>query len=673
MGSIGTDLRTAGRRPELAGRVTVELIREGGVVREVRADPLVTTPGDGSLADIPFTNAAEAPRHVVVRRKTDGRWQPVTAAEFARQVGAVARGLVAAGLAPGDRVALMSQTRYEWTVLDFAIWAAGGLSVPIYPTASAEQVRWILHDSAAVFFIVETAEDARTARNAMAGLDHSRRIWQIDDGALDELARIGREISDRVLTARRRALGPDSIATLVYTSGTTGMPKGCVLTHGNLHAEAANLVQLLRPVFVEATRQTPATLLFLPLAHILGRAIQVACLLDRITIGLWPSITPEELRPELAAFRPTFLVAVPYFFEKVHDTARETADRMGRAASFVRAERIAVRYGERQHHRMLGTGRGPGLGLRLAKRLYDLLVYRRVRKALGGRLRYAISGSSSLDPRLGMFFFGCGILIYEGYGLTETTAAATLAPPLAPRPKTVGLPVPGTAVRIADDGEVLVKGPIVFGAYWNNPAAAQAMLSGGWLATGDLGRLDDDGYLSIVGRKKDILITSGGKNVSPALLEDRLRGRPPIGQCMVVGEGRHFVGALIALDAEAMAHWLWVRGRPIDTPFSQLREDPELLADIQQAVEHANQAASQAESIRAFRLVDGAFTQQNGLLTPSLKMRRHAVAAAYADEIEALYGGSRGETRNGEALHSGLHGGPRGGLLGDRNSRRSGR
>lgn len=637
MGSIGKELRTALRRPELVDRVAVDVTEVGGVVREVTSGPLAEPLTEGSLAEIPFTNASADPKAVVVRRKERGAWRPVTAATFAREVSALARGLVAAGLAPGDRVALMSNTRYEWTVLDFAIWAAGGQTVPLYSTSSVEQVAWILEDSAAVFFIVENADNARTAQKAMAGMGSARRIWQIESGAIDELVRIGRDISPRVVGARRRAVRPETVATVVYTSGTTGKPKGCVITHANLHSEAANLVQLLRPVFVEATRKTPATLLFLPLAHILGRVIQVACLLDRITIGLWPSIRPEELRPELEAFAPTFLLAVPYFFEKVHDTARETAERMGRGASFARADRIAVRYGEAQLRRLLGTGPGPGVALRLARTVYDVLVYRRVRKALGGRVRYAISGSTSLDPRLNLFFLGCGILVYEGYGLTETTAAATLAPPLAPRLGSVGRPVPGTTVRIANDAEVLVYGGIVFDSYWNNAEATDRTLPGGWVATGDLGYLDDDGYLHIIGRKKDILITSGGKNVSPSALEDRLRSRPLVGHCMVVGEGRHYVAALITLDREALEHWLMVRGRPVSTPFHELREDSELLAAVQQAVDYANEAASQAEAIRVFRLVEGEFTQENGLLTPSLKMRRKAVATFYEDEIAALY------------------------------------
>ncbi|MFF8841316.1 AMP-dependent synthetase/ligase [Streptomyces sp. NPDC015127] len=635
---VHKDLKRAKKRSDLADRVPVELVREDGVVREARTAPLARPSVSGSTADIPYANAAESPASVVLRRKDDdGRWRPVTAAGFARQVTETAKGLIAAGLEAGGRVAVMSRTRYEWTVIDFAIWAAGGQSVPVYATSSAEQVAWILQDSGARHVVTESAEHARTVATAALALGADPRVWTIDDGAMEILATLGRDVPDEEITKRRAALTPDTIATLCYTSGTTGKPKGCVLTHANLHAEAANTVELLHPVFQAVTGQTASTLLFLPLAHILGRTIQIACMMARIELGHCPSITPDELRPELRSFRPTFLVGVPYLFEKIHDTGRATAEKIGRGASFDRAHRIGVRFAEAYLAKFLGAGQGPGIGLTLAWALYDVLVYRRIRKELGGRLRYAISGGSPLDRELNLFFCAAGIVIYEGYGLTETTAAATIIPPLSPRPGTVGQPVPGTAIRIADDGEVLIKGGIVFGAYWNNTAATGEALDDGWFATGDLGSLDDDGYLTITGRKKDILVTSGGKNVSPAVLEDRLRSRPPVGQCIVVGDNRPYVAALITLDPEAMEHWLAVRRRPKDTPLARLCEDPELITDVQRAVDHANAAVSRAESIRRFRLIAAEFTEENGLLTPSLKIKRHAITAAYATEIASLY------------------------------------
>ncbi|MGW1718679.1 AMP-dependent synthetase/ligase [Streptomyces sp. NPDC002156] len=642
---VRKDLKQAKRRTDLAARHRIELVRDErtGTVREASAAPMVAAPTTGSTADLPYTNAAEAPDAVILRRRADdGTWSPVTAAAFAAEVTATAKGLIAAGLEQGGRVAVMSRTRYEWTVLDFAIWAAGGQTVPVYATSSAAQVDWIVRDSGARLVVTETPDNTATVTTGTAAHPQPPRILTLDEGAMAELAALGRDLPDEEVTKRRASLTPDTTATICYTSGTTGRPKGCVLTHANLHNEAANVVELLHPIFKEVTGQTASTLLFLPLAHIMGRALQIGCLMARIEIGHFPSIKPDELRPVLREFRPTFLVGVPYLFERIHATGRATAEKMGRAASFDRAHRVGVRFAEAYLEKFLAAGgraaKGPGPSLYAAWALYDLLVYRRIRKELGGRMRYAISGGSPLDRDLSLFFYAAGIIVYEGYGLTETTSAATLVPPLAPRPGTVGLPVPGTAVRIADDGEVLVKGGVVFGAYWNNPAATDAVLSSDdWFATGDLGALDDDGYLTITGRKKDIIVTSGGKNVAPSVLEDRLRSRAPVGQCMVVGDNRPFVAALITLAPDSVAHWLAVRGMPADTPMSEVIGDPRMRADVQRAVDHANAAVSRAESIRAFTLVEGEFTEDNGQLTPSLKVKRHAVREAYAAEIAALY------------------------------------
>ncbi|WP_231157560.1 long-chain fatty acid--CoA ligase [Streptomyces sp. CNZ748] len=635
---VRKDLKRAKRRADLAGRTRVETVRdEHGVVREARTEALAARPATGSTADIPFSNAAEAPDAVVLRRQERGVWRPVTAAAFAEEVTAVAKGLVAAGLEAGDRVAVMSRTRYEWTLLDFAVWAAGGQTVPVYPTSSPDQVEWIVRDSGARYVVTETADNTAAVRTGTAALPSPPRVWELDGGAVADLVARGRDVPDEEVTKRRTALTPDTVATVCYTSGTTGRPKGCVLTHANLYAEAANTVELLHPVFKAVTDQVASTLLFLPLAHILGRTLQISCLMARIETGHCPSIKPDELRPALKAFRPTFVVGVPYLFEKIHDTGRATAEKIGRGASFERAHRLAVRFGQAHLDRFLGRGKGPGPGLYAAWALYDLLVYRRVRKELGGRLRYAISGGSPLERDLNLFFYASGVMVYEGYGLTETTAAATIVPPLSPRPGTVGIPVPGTAVRIADDGEVHIKGGIVFGAYWNNPDATEEVLDDGWFATGDLGALDEDGYLTITGRKKDLIVTSGGKNVSPALLEDRLRSRPPVAQCLVVGDNRPFVAALVTLDPETVAHWLSVRGMPADTPMSEVIRDPRMRADVQKAVDYANEAVSRAESIRKFALMEGEFTEENGLLTPSLKVKRKAAQEAYAKEIAALY------------------------------------
>ncbi|MGW0544571.1 AMP-dependent synthetase/ligase [Streptomyces griseoincarnatus] len=635
---VRKDLKRAKRRADLAGRTSVVTVKdERGTVREVRTEVLAAHPVTGTTADVPFTNADEAPDAVVLRREEGGAWRPVTAAAFAGEVTAVAKGLVAAGLEPGDRVAVMSRTRYEWTLLDFAIWAAGGQTVPVYPTSSADQVEWIVRDAGVRYVVTETPDNTATVRAGTAALDPAPEVWELDAGAVDGLVARGRDVPDEEVTKRRTALTADTVATVCYTSGTTGRPKGCALTHGNLYAESANTVELLYPVFKAVTSQVASTLLFLPLAHILGRTLQISCLMARIETGHCPSIKPDELRPALKSFRPTFVVGVPYLFEKIHDTGRATAEKIGRGASFERAHRVAVRFARAHLDRFLGRGKGPGPGLYAAWALYDLLVYRRVRKELGGRLRYAISGGSPLEKDLNLFFYASGIMIYEGYGLTETTAAATVVPPLSPRPGTVGRPVPGTAVRIADDSEVLIKGGIVFGSYRNNPVATGEVLRDGWFATGDLGSLDEDGYLTITGRKKDIIVTSGGKNVSPSVLEDRLRSRPPVGQCLVVGDNRPFVAAVVTLDPETVAHWLSVRGMPAGTPMSEVVRDPRMHADVQKAVDYANEAASRAESIRKFVVVEAEFTEENGLLTPSLKVKRKAAQEAYAKEIAALY------------------------------------
>ncbi|AJE85434.1 MULTISPECIES: AMP-dependent synthetase/ligase [Streptomyces] len=637
---VRKDLKTAQKRPDLATRVKLRLTRdENGVVREAHAEDLVPPAPGAGVPDIPYVNAAEAPDAVVIRRKEGGAWRPVTSAQFAREVTATAKGLIAAGLEPGGRVAVMSRTRYEWCVLDFAIWAAGGQSVPIYATSSPGQIEWIVRDSGARYVIAESAENVATVKEGCEEHPEPPRIWELDAGGLADIVGLGAGVADEEVTERRTALTGADIATLCYTSGTTGRPKGCALTHANIFAGAGNSIELMLPVFKEVAGTEASTLLFLPLAHILGRTLQIACLYARIEVGHCPSIKPDELRPELQAFQPTFVVGVPYLFEKIHDTGRATAEKIGRGASFERADRIAVDYGEAHLAQFLGTGKGPSLKLKLAHGLYDLLVYRRIRKELGGKLSYAISGGSPLDRRLSLFFYAAGIVIYEGYGLTETCGGVTLSPPLEPRIGTVGQPIPGSAIRIADDGEVLIKGGTVFQSYWNNPAASDAVLEDQWFSTGDLGALDDQGYLTITGRKKDIIVTSGGKNVSPAVLEDRLRSRPPVGQCIVVGDNRSFVSAVITLEADAVQHWLSVRKRPKDTPLAEVVRDAEMIADVQRAVDYANEAVSRAESIRKFTLVPAEFTEENGMLTPSLKIKRHAIVAAYADEIEALYGG----------------------------------
>ncbi|WP_406451254.1 AMP-dependent synthetase/ligase [Streptomyces sp. NBC_00876] len=609
-----------------------------GSVRQVSVPAFAPPVRRGSLAEIPFDNAHEAPADAVLSRKQqDGSWQDVTAADFAAEVLAVAKGLIAEGLRGGDRIAIMARTTYEWTLLDFAAWAAGLVTVPIYPTSSAFQARWILQDSGAVACAVETAEQGRMISQERKQLGDLAHLWQFDTGALGRLKKLGKDVPDDVVAARRATLEPGTPATLIYTSGTTGRPKGCVLTHGNFFAEVDNAIELLHPVFKSVSKDPASTLLFLPLSHVFGRMVAIGCLRARVRLGHAPSIRTEDLLTDLAGFRPSFLLAIPYVLEKVYNTGRATAEKMGRASSFDRAARIAQRYGQAVEAAEHGTGPGPGLGLRAARALYDPLVYRRIRAALGGHVRYAICGGSPLGRRLAAFYAGAGIEIFEGYGLTETTAAATVTPPLKPRLGTVGWPMPGTAVRIAEDGEVLLSGGQVFQGYWDTErAGAVPALDGGWFATGDLGALDEDGYLTITGRKKDIIITSGGKNVTPAPLEDWLRAHPLVSQCMVVGDNRSFITALITLEPDGLSHWRQMKKKQ-DVPMRDLVHDEELRSALQRAVDDANRLVSRPESIRKFTVLPVDFTEEGGHLTPSLKLKRDAIARDFEAEIEELY------------------------------------
>ncbi|WP_328912586.1 MULTISPECIES: AMP-dependent synthetase/ligase [unclassified Streptomyces] len=608
-------------------------------MRQFTVPPLVTTPQAGGLADAVFGNADRSPGDVVFGR-ADGRggWQDVTAAAFRDEVVAVAKGLLAEGIRFGDRVALMSRTRYEWTLFDFALWSIGAQSVPIYPTSSSEQVRWMLHDSQAVAAIVEHEDHAMTIGAVVDGLPRLNRLWQIDAGCVAALSEAGRHIRDDVVKRHRLAVTPEAVATVIYTSGTTGQPKGCVLTHANFMAETDNVVARWAPMFTAKPGEVPSTLLFLPLAHVFGRMVEVACVRHRIRLGHQASMTAADLVPDMAAFRPTFVLAVPYVFEKVFRAARRKAEASGRLGVFEKAVDIAVRHAEAMEAKAFGTGPGPTTGLRLRHQVYDKLIYSRVRDALGGRVRHGISGGSAMDRRLGLFFSGAGVTIYEGYGLTESTAAATANPPERTRFGTVGQPVPGTTVRIAHDGEILLSGGQIFGGYLNNSRATDAVLRNGWLATGDIGTLDEDGYLTITGRKKEILVTSGGKSVSPAALEARVRSHPLVAHCVAIGNNRPYVAALVTLDPDAVEHWLTMRGRP-HVPPSELVRDSDLELEIRRAVVAANTLVSQAESIRSFRILPTQLSEEYGTLTPSMKLKRRAIEHRYAAEIAALYGG----------------------------------
>lgn len=614
--------------------------RLDGVVREAYVPPFAPPVRHGSLADLPFENAEAEPGAVVLSRKSaggEGPWEHVTAAQFAAQVLAVAKGLIAEGLMPGDRIAIMSRTTYEWTLLDFGAWAAGLVTVPIYPTSSVFQTRWIMHDSGAVALVTETSGQAAALGPELDRLPDLRHLWVMEKGHVDRLAEAGAQVPDGEVAVRRGMLGPDTLATLIYTSGTTGRPKGCALSHGNFFAEVDNAIELLYPIFKAGNDEEVSILLFLPMSHVFGRMVAVACVRAGVRLGHAPSLKAEDLLPDLAGFRPTCLLTIPYMLEKVFNSARAKAESGGRVSVFDRAAGVAQRYGEALEAKQTGTGSGPGRALKTARSFYDPLVYRRIRTAMGGRVRHIICGGSPLGRRLAAFYAGAGIEIYEGYGLTETTAATTCTPPLKPRLGTVGWPMPGTKVRIAADGEILVAGEHVLRGYWDPVAGGVVPATrDGWLATGDLGELDDEGYLTITGRKKEMLITAGGKSVAPAPMENWLRSHPLISQVMLVGDGLPYVSALITLDRDGLTHWRQMNGKhPV--PPELLMDDADLLAVLQRAVDEANKLVSRPESIRRFAMLPVDFTEEAGHLTPSMKLRREAVMKDFATEIEGLY------------------------------------
>ena len=596
-------------------------------MREYSAPAGKPVADDENMSDVVWANAERFSDVVSFRRQVDGTWLDVTAKEFAGQVLAVAKGLAQAGIGRGDRVAIMSKTRYEWTLIDFAIWAAGAVTVPIYDTSSPEQVYWILSDSAAKGIFVETNGHAGAVDEIRDRLTELNHTWQIegDSPAVEELAAIGASLSDDELHERRREVSAGELATIVYTSGTTGRPKGVELTHRNLLAEIRADIE----AFPQLMEQGNSLLCFLPLAHVLARAIAVTALTARVTLGHTPDV--KNLVADLGTFRPTFVVAVPRVFEKVYNSAKQKAHGDGKGKIFDAAEAVAVEYSQAQDKG------GAGIALKLKHLVFDKLVYGKLRAALGGRCVAAVSGGAPLGARLAHFFRGIGVPVFEGYGLTETSAAANVNTQTAFRVGTVGKPVNGTSVRIADDGEVMLKGDVVFGAYYNNPQATAESLTDGWFHTGDLGELDADGFLKITGRKKEIIVTAGGKNVAPSGLEDTIKAAPLVSQAMVVGDQRPFIAALVTVDEEYFPSWKSQHNKPAGASVAELAADPDLLAEIQAAVDEANKQVSKAEAIKKFTVLSNDFTEAGGEITPSLKLKRNVVSKNYANDIEGLY------------------------------------
>ncbi|RHA38990.1 AMP-dependent synthetase/ligase [Cellulomonas rhizosphaerae] len=602
-------------------------------MREFSSPTTVTTDPRDSIPGMLAARLARDPNGVFSERHEGDAWVPVTVTEFTTQVTSVAKGLVARGVEPGDRVAIMSRTRYEWTVLDFALWAAGAVGVPVYETSSAEQVRWIAADTGAKLAVVETPAHARVVAQVRDDLPGLTDVLVIDEGALDALVAAGAGVADDEIARRSALAGMDDLATVIYTSGTTGRPKGVELTHGNFVALAEAGVDGLGDVCAVPGART---LLFMPLAHVFARFIQVLCVPSGAVLGHAPDA--KHLLADLASFQPTFLLAVPRVFEKVYNSAEQTAGSGAKLRLFRWAAKAAVDYS-----RALDDPAGPGAALRSRHALASRLVHARLRSALGGRCEWAVSGGAPLGERLGHFYRGIGVRVLEGYGLTETTAPTTVNRPGLTKVGTVGPAFPGTALRVDDDGQIWVSGPHVFRGYRHDPEATAEALVDGWFRTGDVGTLDDDGYLRITGRTKELIVTAGGKNVAPAELEDRLRGHPIVSQVVVVGDQRPFIGALVTLDAEMLPGWLSNHGLPAMDAHAA-GQDPQVLEALDRAVARANEAVSRAESIRKIRVLDTDFTEQNGYLTPSLKVKRALVLKDYAAEVDALYV----DTRHGD-------------------------
>ncbi|OBI57344.1 long-chain fatty acid--CoA ligase [Mycobacterium sp. E787] len=597
-------------------------------MREFSVPASFTVDDHDSIVSSVYSHERDDPDQVIFRRLIGDVWTDVTCAEAAQQIRATALGLIAEGVQAGDRVAILSATRYEWVILDYAILSVGAVTVPIYDTSSAEQVRWVLEDSGAVLVIAETDGHARLVKELSDELPSLRKILYLESGgaaALDELAEAGKAVESGQLDERLAGLRAADPATLIYTSGTTGRPKGCRLTHSNLLYETRGAATC----FPTLLRKGERLLIFLPLAHVLARSLSMSAFANKVTIGYTSDI--KNLLPTLAVFRPTVVVSVPRVFEKVYNAAELKARDGGRGLIFDVAARTAIEWSTAQ------DSGGPDWRLRARHALFDRLVYGKLRAALGGDCHAAVSGGAPLGKRLCHFYRGAGLTIYEGYGLTETSAAITVNQIGEERLGTVGKLLPGNSMAIANDGEVLVRGGVVFDGYWHNESATAEAIVNGWFHTGDLGSVDDDGFLSIIGRKKEIIVTAGGKNVAPAVLEDQLRAHPLISQAMVVGDDRPFIGALIAIDPEGFDVWKQHHGKDGTASVADLIDDPDLVGEIDQAVKQANQTVSHAESIRKFRILPVDFTVLTGELTPTLKVKRNVVAERFAKEIDAIY------------------------------------
>ena len=597
-------------------------------MQQIDTPAVVKASPDANITDILIDRVKLSPdQPLFATPAPDGTWKDVTSSEFLDQVRALAKGFVAAGIQPGDKIGLICRTRYEWTLIDFAVWFAGAILVPIYDTSSPHQIQWDMEDSGAIAIITETAEHFARFDEVHPDLPLITTSWKLDLGDLDKLAASGGKITDEEIERRRNLAKGSDIATLIYTAGTTGKPKGCILTHANFFELSRNAKAALPDVVNPGT----CTVLFITLAHVFARFISVMCVDAGVKVGHQPDTS--KLVPAMESFRPTFLLAVPRVFEKVYNSSEQKAEAAGRGKIFRRAADVAI-----AHSKALDAGKVP-LGLALQFALFDRLVLSKIRAALGGRVEYAVSGSAPLGLRLGHFYRSLGVSILEGYGLTETTAPLTVNLPSNFKIGTVGPPLPGVSIRIADDGEIEGKGIDIFDGYWKNPTATKDTFDDGWFKTGDLGSLDDEGYLTITGRKKEIIVTAGGKNVSPAVLEDPIRADPIIDQVIVVGEQKPFIAALVSLDREMLPAWLKSQGEPENLSLKDACTNPKVIAEIQRAVDKANEHVSRAESIRKFHILDSDLTEASGHLTPKLSIKRHVILKDFAGVIDEMYAG----------------------------------
>ena len=598
-------------------------------MKEFVVPAVVTADPDANASDLLVDRVALTPEGALFSLPTaDGGWSDVTAREFHEQVVALAKGFMAAGVEPGDKIGFMCKVRYEWTLVDFAAWFAGAVLVPIYETSSPSQIQYILENSEAHHIIVETAEHFARYDEIAGDIDGIGHVWQMHVGDLEKLAASGSGVSDDDLEARRTTAKGSDVATLIYTSGSTGTPKGVILTHSNFVELSRNAAVAMKEVLAPGA----STLLFITTAHIFARFISILAVHGGARVG--HQADTKQLLPALGSFKPTFLLAVPRVFEKVYNSAEQKAEAGGKGKIFRKAADVAV-----AHSQALDAGSVP-LGLKLQFALFDKLVYSKLRAAMGGNVVYAVSGSAPLGLRLAHFFRSLGIKILEGYGLTETTAPATVN--LVDRFKigTTGPALPGVGVKIDDDGEILVSGVNVFGGYWKNPEATAEVMDGEWFRTGDIGTLDDDGYVTITGRKKEILVTAGGKNVAPAALEDPIRANPIVGQVVVVGDQKPFISALVTLDSEMLPTWLSNNDEDSSMSLADAAQHPKVIAEVQRAVDAANSRVSRAESVRKFTILATEFSEASGHLTPKMSIKRHVITADFADVIEGMYTGS---------------------------------